>query len=1434
MTTTLGPPPTAGSPSPDDRPAPRSTPAGPPDRGGNGGVTEAVQRRLRLLAASVALTVLAFVQAPGRIAPDTKLDLSVDPLGFLLRAWNLWEPLGASGQLQNQAYGYFIPMGPIYLVGDLLGFPAWIIQRAWWALVLVVGFHGMYRLLGRMGVGVHSTQLIAALAYTLSPRMITELGPVSIEAWPIAMAPWVLLPLVKVTPGGEATAAARSGLAIALCGGVNAVAVGAVLPLPVWWLLTREKSAMKRKLAAWWSLAVVFGTLWWLGPLVVLGRYSPPFLDWVESASVSTSKGSLPGAFRGTTQWVAWFQLPEPIWLAGWSVLSSPAGILLGWLLIGLSVLGMVRRDTPNRAFLIGGAIGGLLLMTLGHVGQLTPPWAPAIQNFLDAAGAPLRNTHKFDVVLRIPMIIGLAHAITKLKVPEIRGLPFESQTILRFIAACALLGTAAPALVGQLPSRGSFTEVPGYWREAAAYLENTDDGARTLIVPGSTFATSVWGDPHDEPFQPLARTKWAVRDGVPLSSAGNIRMLTIVEQQLASGRGSPGLAEFLARAGISRLLVRADLARSFQPGSAPLPVTVRSALEQSPGLKPVARFGPMLSGRRTPTEVADDGIDIPTPALEVWEVERPTRLAEVFRAPSVMRVSGGTESLLSLADAGVLGRRPTVLDADPEAGPFASAPLVLTDTPQRREANVAQVRDLYSAVMTPDQGYVRDRRVYDWLPYERPLVTSKYEGVQAVSSLSKAGESVGPWYAVDGDPSTAWVSSPWAVGQWLEIRFPEPVNLPSTLELTPSPAGARLAAVDVATDTGSERSDITLGANLQALPQAVRVPQGPTRTLRITVAKTWNGTELNPVSISEIRLPGITPRRPLVVPAAPNGGTTAPGVISLRATRDGSDSCATVNDRAWCSPRQRRQSEDIDLDRIIGMTGNGTYDVVGTVRARETEQVDPLLEPDVPFVKVAASSRWTQDPAQRPQAAMDRSLATGWVATTSDTAPTLKLTWKGARTVDRLQWRVDKDLMASKPAQLIIRGSSGAKRVATPDKDGWVSFQALRGDSLDVTVQGVDPLYSLDRITRFPTPMPVGVSELDVPALKNLQVAVPDWRPVTLPCGQGPTLTVGQSQIPTRVSGTIGALLRREPLEVTPCAAVPPLAAGTTRVRLDATPQLKPESVTMTLRQDAPADTDPGLVTVPEFIDEVSPEHRVIGVTPSDTEQLLVVHENSNPGWRATLQGRELTKVRIDGWQQGYVIPAKQGGDVVLEFTPGKPYRIILVTGLAMVALLAAWAIPRRKRKTGSTGKRGARLAEPLPLRENTSMRGLGMVTTAALFAFGGFWGLGALAAVLIGVRRRVQMRWMIAGACVAAGVGAAQSTNADTRGVWAAICILASLVLAACLVIRLDADGDRLLTKASLRVDKATRVPRRRPKQPRQAAPESSLLGDPPPPGP
>ncbi len=69
------------------------------------------------------------VQSPGLLVSDTKFDLAVAPAGFLTRSIHLWDPLGAFGQLQNQAYGYLWPMGPFFLLGSVLDVPGWVIQR---------------------------------------------------------------------------------------------------------------------------------------------------------------------------------------------------------------------------------------------------------------------------------------------------------------------------------------------------------------------------------------------------------------------------------------------------------------------------------------------------------------------------------------------------------------------------------------------------------------------------------------------------------------------------------------------------------------------------------------------------------------------------------------------------------------------------------------------------------------------------------------------------------------------------------------------------------------------------------------------------------------------------------------------------------------------------------------------------------------------------------------------------------------------------------------------------------------------------------------------------------------------------------------------------------------------------------------------------------
>jgi arabinofuranan 3-O-arabinosyltransferase len=1402
----------------------RSGPAGPtgPIRfGRNGGgrppvepidpeTAERISRRMHLIAVSVALTVLTFVQASGRIAPDTKADLSIDPVGFLIRALHLWEPQGDSGQLQNQAYGYYLPMGPFFALGHLLGFPAWVVQRAWWALLLLVAFHGMYRLCQRFGVGTHPMQIIAGLAFALSPRMITEIGAVSIEVWPMAMAPWVLLPLVKVRPGGELVAAARSGLAVALCGGVNAVAVGAVLPLPVWWLITRERGPMKRKLAGWWALSVFLATFWWLAPLVLLGKFSPPFLAWVESSAVSTSRASLPNAFRGTTQWVAWFKAPQPLWLAGWSVLSSPAGILLGWLLIAISVLGMLRRDTPNRRFLIGGSIAGLVLLTLGHTGPLTAPWAPLVQTFMDGAGAPIRNSHKFDVVLRVPMALALAHALVNVRLPAIslpglQKLP-SGPKVLRFVAICALVGSAAPALVGELPAVGTFSQVPDPWRQAAAWLQQNDDGARTLIVPGSSFDTSIWGDPHDEAFQALARTKWATRSGVPLSSAGNIRMLNTIEQQLETGRGSPGLAEYLARAGISRVLLRSDLVRAFQPGSPPLPVTVRSALQDSPGLRPIVRFGPDLQGDNNVNYVADDGLDVPQPQIEIWQVETPTWLAEVQRAPDTLRVAGGPESLLTLAEAGQLGSRPVVLNGDPEAASLQSAPLVSTDTIQRREANFGQIRDNYSEPMTRNQPYVTRRLVHDWLPFAAPEVYAQYQGISGVTASSQASTSLGPWHAFDGDATTTWTSSIFSVGQWIQVTFPKPVQLPATIQLTPTLGGARLAQVEVQTDTGSDSSSIGPGVDLAGKPQQIQVPGGPTRKLRLTVSKVWPGESLAPVSIGELSLPGVFVQRQLVLP--PVAGTTDPQTIALQAARDGVDSCVFSNGRAVCSPRLPRQTEDNNLDRVVQVPAAAKYDVEATARVKATPQADALLQPKGPAMSVLASSRRANDPALRPASAIDRDPGTAWMASATDTKPSLTLFWPQKRTIRRLRWQLDPALAAARPLQLQVI-ANGQRQTVNLDDHGWASFKQIKTNQVELVVTKIQGRGSVDRASGYSTYLPVGASEIVIPGADSFRKSLQDYQPVQLNCLSGPALVIGKKIIRTRVSGTADDVLHRRPMSVVPCGPVPKIPAGSVPISLRATDLLEPQQLVFHRANVRPF--VPPATTRPAAIDQVSAEHRIITVDKSNVNQVLNVHENWNLGWRATLNGTPLTSVRLDGWQQGWIVPAGQGGAVDLRFTPGNIYRLTMVIGFLLIGIVAFLAFPGRRRQRRMR-RSALRSAEPVVLNEAVSGRAYGLLGALGLLLFGGFWGIGALAAVLLAVRRRIPMRLLVSAFAGVAGVGAVFSVDSDEHGFFSIMTIAATMLLAACMVVRLDAEGGRILARTTRRVPRRTQKRRGR----------------------
>ena len=69
---------------------------------------------------------------------------------------------------------------------------------------------------------------------------------------------------------------------------------------------------------------------------------------------------------------------------------------------------------------------------------------------------------------------------------------------------------------------------------------------------------------------------------------------------------------------------------------------------------------------------------------------------------------------------------------------------------------------------------------------------------------------------------------------------------------------------------------------------------------------------------------------------------------------------------------------------------------------------------------------------------------------------------------------------------------------------------------------------------------------------------------------------------------------------------------------------------------------------------------------------------ENFNDGWVAEVDGEELTPVRVDGWQQGWVLPAGEQVTVELRYRPEATYDVILPFGLVVSGafLLGALAI--------------------------------------------------------------------------------------------------------------------------------------------------------------
>ena len=453
-----------------------------------------------------AVVLLNILQQPGRITFDTKLDLQLNPTDLLARSGDLWNGDWALGGLQNQASGYLFPMGPAFIVGEMLGVPMWVWQRLWSAAVMILAYEGARRLAARWpGIGTTGA-VLAGLTYMLSPRVLTTVGGLSGETLPAAVLPWTVLPLVLFLRGRLRgwVAFVLSAATVPLMGGQNATLVVACLVLPALLLALASGRSLRQRFAhlAGWGALVGVASLWWVVPLLLLGSYAPPFLDFIESAHNTAGDTGWLSSLRGTSHWVAFFPGGGQIgWEGGYELASSRLLLVPTVLVAAVGLAGLMQKGLWERRVLVGALLVGLAVLTAGSGGWAGSVFADAWLHALDTSLAPLRNIHKFDPVVRLPLSLGVAAFVTSALPRAWRRTSTSPAVPARSIAVgvvgVLVLAAAGPAAAGSLRTKGGFDDIPAQWRDAVAFLDDQPGPDPDDRAPGRRVRRADLGTHH-------------------------------------------------------------------------------------------------------------------------------------------------------------------------------------------------------------------------------------------------------------------------------------------------------------------------------------------------------------------------------------------------------------------------------------------------------------------------------------------------------------------------------------------------------------------------------------------------------------------------------------------------------------------------------------------------------------------------------------------------------------------------------------------------------------------------------------------------------------------------------------------------------------------------------------------------------------------------
>lgn len=353
--------------------------------------------------------------------------------------------------------------------------------------------------------------------------------------------------------------------------------------------------------------------------------------------------------------------------------------------------------------------------------------------------------------------------------------------------------------------------------------------------------------------------------------------------------------------------------------------------------------------------------------------------------------------------------------------------------------------------------------------------------------------------------------------------------------------------------------------------------------------------------------------------------------------------------------------------------------------------------------------------------------------------------------------------LPAARPSRVTVTFGRRSETLELPI-DGTLRFDsaisAIPTRSVTITVEGAPVRTSTSSRTGEVQLLPAGISELSFDGPAPLTGSS---RPtIAIGCDAGLSMLIDGTRQPLAATATVSQLLQSQPLLAVPCRSTSlALGEGAHRLRLESTASLLASSVTMT-RVPVAAASGQAQSRVLKWANTA----RTIEVQAA-AQSVLVVRENYNAGWRATVGGRKLSPLMVNGWQQAWIVPAGTTGLVQLSFGPQKTFTAGLMLGL----VAALWLLLLTLWPAGAV----SRPLEPAALGQpfTRSARLLALAGPAVLgLLYCGWAGLvvalAVIAATLAIQRRGSALPWWV-GAAVLIGVGLlARNSPLGHRGGW------------------------------------------------------------------